>query len=207
MSDLKFNKIFGAVLGAGLGVMAVGILADSLYHVEQPDTPGFMVEIAEDSGSAGAAQDTGPIIPDFGTVIPAADIAAGEKVAKKCVSCHSFEQGGANKTGPNLWGVMGAKPAGRGTGFGYSDALKAYGETHVWDYETMYAFLENPKGEVPGTAMAYAGLRKSDQRVALIAYLRSLDANPIPVPAPKPAEPEPAPEAEGEEAAAETVAE
>lgn len=191
MSDLKFNKIFGAVLAGGLGAMAVGILSDTVYHADQPETPGYFVEVAEEP-VGGAAADAAPIIPDFGTVIPAADLAKGEKIAKKCVSCHSFEQGGANKTGPNMWGIMGSKPGTRVASYNYSDAMKSFGSDHVWDYETMYAFLENPKGIVKGTSMAYAGIRKQDQRIQLIAYLRSLSGSPIAIPAPKPAEEAPA---------------
>jgi cytochrome c len=194
MSNLKGNMIFGAVLATGLGVMGVRLLTDNLYHVEQPATPGYAVEVAEEAaGPAGAAAVA--VIPDWGTVLPTSDIAAGEAVFKKCASCHDVTKGGANKTGPHLWGILGNKPGTHAAGFNYSEGMKAFGAANTWDYDTLYKFLENPKGVVKGTAMSFAGLKKSEDRVAIIAYLRAQSDSPAAIPAPKPAEAAPAPEA------------
>jgi cytochrome c len=124
---------------------------------------------------AAAAQDGGGVA----TLLAAADPAAGEKAARKCAVCHSFEQGGAAKLGPPLWGVVGRDIASV-EGFAYSDALASH--EGVWDYDKLGAFLTDPKDWAPGTKMAFAGIRKKDELAAVIAYLRSLADNPEPLP-------------------------
>lgn len=99
-------------------------------------------------------------------------IAAGQKVFKRCVACHTVDEGGKNKVGPNLWGVFGSTAGARPTGYKYSDALKESGI--VWDDATMSEYLENPRKMVPKTRMAFSGLRKPGQRANVIAYLKSV---------------------------------
>lgn len=96
------------------------------------------------------------------------DAAAGEKVYKKCKTCHSLEAG-KNKLGPNLAGIFG-RQAGSVEGFKYSAAMASSGI--VWDEATLDAFLAKPKDVVPKTKMAFAGLKKEEQRQDLIAYLK-----------------------------------
>ena len=102
----------------------------------------------------------------------AQDTTAGKKVFRRCAACHTVEKGGANKVGPNLWDIFGSTAGERPTGFNYSKALKSSGI--VWDDATMSAYLENPRKAVPKTRMSFAGLKKPDQRVDLIAYLKSI---------------------------------
>ena len=102
---------------------------------------------------------------------PAGDAGKGAKVFKKCVSCHSFDIGGANKIGPALWGIVDRDIA-VSAGFNYSAALSD--KDGVWDYEALNGFLENPKKYAKGTNMAFAGLRKAKDRANIIAYLDSL---------------------------------
>jgi cytochrome c2 len=98
------------------------------------------------------------------------DAAAGEKVFKKCKACHVVDAE-KHKTGPHLVNIMG-RNAGSADGFKkYSDAMKSSGI--VWNEETLDAYLENPKAYVKGTRMAFAGLRKEEDRVNVIAYLKS----------------------------------
>jgi cytochrome c2 len=98
------------------------------------------------------------------------DVAAGEKVFKKCKACHVVDAE-KHKTGPHLVNIMG-RTAGSADGFKkYSDAMKSSGI--VWNEETLDAYLENPKAYVKGTRMAFAGLRKEEDRVNVIAYLKS----------------------------------
>ena len=104
-------------------------------------------------------------------LLQTASIEKGMKTAKKCVSCHSFEAGGANKIGPALWGVV-DRSVGAVAGFTYSEALGSHGGN--WDYEALNGFLENPKKYAEGTNMAFAGLRKASDRANIIAYLDSL---------------------------------
>jgi cytochrome c len=196
MSDLRFNSIAGAVLASVLGVMGVGIAAETIIHPHYPDTPGFAPEVTFETGGAGPTAPAGP--PDFGRLF--ADpgqlqelIARGERIVAQCRACHTFDAGGAEGIGPNLHDAFG-RPVASHPGYDFSDALEAYGGT--WDYLRLNAFLRAPASEVRGTKMAFAGLRNDQDRVAMIAYLRSISPRNVALPAPLP-EPEPA-TAEGE---------
>jgi len=124
--------------------------------------------------------------PDWGTVLPTADVAAGEAVFQKCKSCHSAEQGGPNGTGPDLWGVEGRKPGSHG-GFAYSAAMTEFGgKQPIWDYEHIYEFVKNPQKYIPGTKMTFVGLKQPQDRINVIAFLHSKGGT-LPIPAPNPA--------------------
>jgi len=131
-----------------------------------------------------AAPAAAPAVADGGSIadrLKAADAAAGGKSAKVCTACHSFADSGDNKVGPGLWEVVNRKP-GTHPGFKYSPAMVTFGESHVWDYATLDIYLTNPKTEVPGNKMAFAGVKKPEDRASIIAYLRSLSASPAPLP-------------------------
>ena len=177
--SMEWNKIFGAVLLAGLIAMLAGFASKVLVHSKPLEKSVYVVATPEgaapaaDKGAAPAGP--APIAP----LLVAASPENGEKVAKACAACHSFNKGGANKIGPNLYGIVGG-PKGHMQGFSYSDALlKTEG---AWTYDELNKFLYDPKGYAPGTKMTYAGLKKDDDRAALIAYLRSLADSPQPLP-------------------------
>jgi cytochrome c len=187
MSDLKFNSIAGAALASVLGVMAIGLGANSLVQSHYPEKAGYLPEVAvETSGGGGPATPAGP--PDFGRLFadPAALadlVSRGERVSAQCASCHDFTAGGPNRVGPNLHDAFGRAP-GSHAGFAYSDAMQAHGGH--WDYLALNDFLRSPGRAVAGTKMSFAGLRNDQDRVAMIAYLRSISPNSVPLPAPLP---------------------
>ncbi|HEV2533038.1 cytochrome c family protein [Phenylobacterium sp.] len=181
MSDLTFNKIAGAVLATGLAVVGLGQLSSGVFSKEPPAKPGYAVEVAADTSEGGAAAAETP--PDWGTVLPKADVAAGEQVFAKCQSCHSLT---ANGTGPNLTGVEGRKP-GTEAGFSYSPAMQAFGgKQPIWDYEHLFEYLKNPQAYVSGTKMTFVGLKKPEDRINVIAFLHTKGSS-LPIPAPNPA--------------------
>ncbi|MGH6910912.1 MAG: c-type cytochrome, partial [Phenylobacterium sp.] len=102
MSDLTFNKVAGAVLATGLAIVGLRELSSGVFGQEKVEKPGYAVEVVDDSAGAAAVAD---VPPDWGTVLPTADVAAGEAVFQKCKSCHNADEGGPNGTGPDLWGV------------------------------------------------------------------------------------------------------
>jgi len=185
--DLQVNKILGAVLATGLVIMGVKLGAEAIYHREAPEKAGYHIEVADTGGEGGAAAavDTPP---DWGTVIPTADIAAGEKTFQtKCTSCHNNANGGPNAIGPNLWGVVG-RPVASHPGMDYSDAMKAHAkDVPNWSWDAIYAFLGAPGKVVKGTKMTFVGVKKPEDRINLIAYLHSQGSTGYAVPAPKPA--------------------
>jgi cytochrome c len=195
-----FNKIAAAVLVALLLFFGLPQLATALrggHHGgghEAEDAhpfPQYPVAYATDAAAGGEA--AAPV--DFATLLAAADPKAGERRAALCKSCHTLDKGGANGTGPNLWGVVNRAVASH-EGFNYSGALKAAGG--AWTFDRLSAFLENSQGYIPGSAMVQR-FPKAEQRAELLVYLNTLSDSPAPLPTPA------APAAE--EAAAEPAAE
>ncbi|MGZ3304314.1 MAG: c-type cytochrome [Asticcacaulis sp.] len=183
--DLGLNKILGACLVTGLVVMTVRIGSDSIYGFKPAAKPGYAIEVA-DTGGEGAAAAVVDTPPDWGTVLPAADVAAGGKTFVKCQACHNNQEGGPNMTGPNLWGVVG-RPTASHPGMSYSDGMMAHAkESPNWTYDQLYMFLANPQKWVKGTKMTFAGVKKPEERINLIAYLRSQGSSGYPIPAPDP---------------------
>jgi len=180
MSDLTFNKVAGAVLATGLAIVGLRALSTGVFTQEPPAKAGYAVEVAAEGGEGAAAAD---VPPDWGTVLPKADVAAGQATFAKCQSCHSLT---ANGTGPNLTGVEGRKP-GTEAGFSYSPGMQAFGaKTPAWDYDHLYMFLKNPQAYVSGTKMTFVGLKKPEDRINVIAYLHTQGSS-LPVPPPNPA--------------------
>lgn len=182
---LFFNKLAGAGLSALLIFFGLPQLAAALrgghhggHHAEGHPFPQYPVAYATETAS-----EEGPKA-DFATLLASADPAGGERKAALCKSCHTFEKGGANGTGPNLWGVVGRAVAGH-AGFKYSPALQAAGG--VWDFERLQAYLENSQTFMPGTAMVQK-FPNPEHRAQIVAYLNTLSDAPLPLPVPAAAE-------------------
>ncbi len=178
-SSLEFNKVAAAVLAAGVVAMATGFVAELLFHPTELENHAYVVE-SEGEEMVEAAVTEAPMEESLLGLMAAADVAAGEKVWKKCKSCHDLSKGGPHKIGPNLYDIVNRSIAGA-EGFGYSSALQEM-SAETWTYENLGAFLSKPKDWAPGTKMAFPGLKSVAQRADLIAYLRSQSDNPAAMP-------------------------
>jgi len=193
MPSLELNKIAAAVLVTGISVMMINVLGDTLVAPKMLAKNAYVVDVAAPpaavasaapaaaggkpaAGAPAPAAGPAPIAP----LLAAATADAGEKLTKQCTACHTFAKGGPNRVGPNLWDVVG-RNRGSADGFAYSATLAGM-KGEAWDYEAINQFLANPKGFVAGTKMAFAGLKKPEERANVIAYLRSLSDAPKPLP-------------------------
>lgn len=190
MND-KFNTIAGWVLGGGIVLLGATLVTGEIFKHHPLEKKGYVIEGVEEEGaSSGAAED-----PPIATLLATADAARGEAAFRKCTTCHTINQGGANGIGPNLYRTLGS-PLGHIPGFAYSDALKAVGGT--WGWENMNDWLRNPRAFANGTKMTFAGISNPQERADLILYLNAQGSN-LPPPAAPAAD---APAAEGDAASA-----
>ena len=182
MDSFEFNKIAMGILGTIFILMSASFISNALFHSEIPETPGFALAVGEGDGGHGKeAKSEGPAYEPIASLLANADIEAGAKVAKKCASCHTFDKGGKKKVGPNLYNIVG-RAMGSVETFGYSAALKAFGDGKKWSYAALNGFLYKPKKYIGGTAMGFAGLKKTADRANIIAYLRTIADSPAALP-------------------------
>jgi cytochrome c len=177
MNTLELNKIAGSILLVLMAIQVIGILGDALVS---PRGHGAAVDIKSSPVTIEAQKPkpTEPVLP----LLASANVAKGESISKKCLACHDFKKGGPNKIGPNLYGVVGRPIASHG-GFDYSSAMKQYAEKHgKWTYELLNRLVHDPRKDVPGTKMTFAGLDKVQERADLVAFLRSLADTPAALP-------------------------
>lgn len=206
MSDFENNKIFAALLCALIMVWLTSFIANKVFY----DKPLKKDAVAID-GAPVAVGDAGPAKPELPEPVMAmlaeADIERGAKISKACAACHSFNQGGPVKQGPNLHNIVGSDKGIQG-GFKYSDALASFGGK--WDYDALNFFFWKPKKYIPGTKMNFAGLKKPKDRAALIMWLREQGSQSYALPTEADIQAEEArfnPEPEEEEASEEENAE
>lgn len=170
--------VLAAFIVAGLIAMFAGIISKGLISPHELDKDAVTIEAVE-VVAGGAVGPTGPE-PILG-LLATADVEKGKSLAKACAACHSFDKGGPNGVGPNLWGTINNKKQ-HAAGFAYSGALVEHGGP-TWTLAEMNKFIYKPKVYAPGTKMSFAGLKKPDDRAAVIAYLRTLADSPAALPA------------------------
>lgn len=173
MNSFELNKILGAVLFAVVVITVVRLGTGILFA--PPSVEGLPApEVKASSGAVKKAKE----LP-LAVLLKTASIEKGMRVAKKCVSCHTFNKGGKAGIGPNLWNIVNHAKA-QTAGFNYSSALKKKGGK--WDFESLNAFLHKPRQYARGTLMSFAGLRKAKDRANMLIYLRSLSGKPAALP-------------------------
>jgi cytochrome c len=190
MNSFELNKIMGAVLGTCLILLALSITAGAIFAPEKPAKPGYAIAAKEPGGEKAA-----PKAPEqpIEALLATASVEKGQQTAKQCQACHTFEKGGPNRVGPNLWGIVGDnRGEGRG-GFNFSAAMKAKGGK--WTFDELNKFLTDPRSYIPGTAMTFAGLSRESQRAEVIAFLDTQSDSPVPLPKAAANAPAPAPAA------------
>jgi cytochrome c len=181
MNSFELNKVLGAVLGTCLILLALNIGAGALFAPHPPAKPGYVIAVkAEAEGAKAAAK--APEKP-IAVLLASADVDKGKSIAKQCQSCHTFEKGGPNRVGPNLYGIVGDERGKDRGGFNFSAAMKAKGGE--WSFDELNKFLTSPRGYIPGTAMTFAGISNDQQRADVIAFLRTQSDKPVPLPKPE----------------------
>ena len=180
MDSFEINKIVAAVLMVALLVIGIGKLTDIIFHVEKPDTPGYVVNVEEAvKVSTQSTSETMEEKIDIDALMALGDLATGEKVFKKCAACHSIVKGGKNNIGPALYNVIG-RQVGAVSDYKYSKALSNYKKE--WTLEELNGYLIKPAKWIKGTKMAFAGLRKEKDRASVIKYLNQNSDNPLSLP-------------------------
>lgn len=167
---MKRNFLMGAALAGLVTLSACGGGAGSDANAPAEAPAADVPAAAEAPATEEAPATDAAAAPAGGTLEYASfttDVAKGEKVFALCRSCHVLEDG-VNRVGPSLYKVVG-RASGSVTGYSYSDANKNSGVT--WTTDVLFEYLENPKAFMPGTKMAFPGIKDAQDRANLVAYL------------------------------------
>jgi len=179
MDSFELNKILGAILGACILLLVTNFAAGAIFSRQMPAKPGFEIAAKVEESHGDGAKEAAASSEPIEKLLQTASVEKGAAAAKKCAACHTFEKGGPNRVGPNLWNIV-ERARASDANFNYSAAMKAKGGK--WTYQDLNAFIANPKGAVPGTAMGFAGIPKDSERADVIDYLHTLADKPVPLP-------------------------
>ena len=171
------NKIIVSIVFAVVLIVGIDKIADVIFFVEKPENSAYQVATVTTAASTASAE-TSSGTGDIMAIFASTSAAEGAKVFKQCLACHSIAEGGKNKIGPALWGVLG-RQAGSLQDYKYSKAMAAHGKK--WSFEEMNGFLIKPKDWIKGTKMSYAGLKSEKERAAVILYMNENTNNPLPL--------------------------
>src|SRR5215472_15291844 len=172
MSSFEWNKIIASVLTAMIVAMASGILAGQLVRPKELEKPVFIVAGAEPTASAPTTEGAAASLEPIGPLLAKADPKRGEQLAKVCQTCHTFNKGGPNKIGPNLWDVT-EEGIAEVPNYQFSAALQS-DKGQKWDPEKLNQWLHSPQSFAKGTKMTFVGFPKAQDRADVIAYLQTL---------------------------------
>lgn len=178
MDSFELNKIAAAFLIALLVAAVSNQISKILVHPVDAEKKSYHVEISEHQGSL-PLETKSEIATDITPLLAKADVVNGEKVFKKCVTCHTVAKGQSAKIGPNLWNIVMA-PIAKAADYVYSAALK--GKTGTWTVENLNQFLHKPRVFAAGTKMTFIGLANDQERADVIAYLRQQADTPVLLP-------------------------
>jgi cytochrome c len=193
MDSHEWNKIAGGVLGTILFVLVLRVASGAMFEQEAPAKPGYIVPgVVEETTTTASAAPAAETMPDWGSVLPTADTSKGQDISHKCEQCHNLNKGAAIKIGPPLYNVVGRARA-TYPGFDYSAAIKAMGGN--WTFDELFKFLKSPQAYIEGTKMGFSGLPDAQDRINIIAYLRTNSDSPVAIPPATAAAPAAAPAA------------
>lgn len=179
MDFFYLNKVAMAVLASLLFVIGLRTAIDILYPTGRENLPKGKIPIIAAPAPSPAAAPAETQDPPIDSLLPAANLQAGENAMKQCAACHSWTKGSGDKIGPNLYDVVG-RDIGKEPGYAYSSGVAKKGGK--WTFENLYEWLKNPKAFVPGTKMTFAGVKDPKERAGIIAYLEKQSDNPVPLP-------------------------
>lgn len=182
MSGLEFNKIIASIVLAIILFVIIGLVGNFIVNLkEDPEQKtAYKIEIPETENesvpkSLSGLETLEPISP----LLINASLNNGEKISKKCGTCHNYTKDSKSKVGPNLWDIIN-RTKGNVSGYAYSNALVNHGGK--WSYEELNGFLYKPKKYIEGTKMNFAGIKNAQDRADLIFWLRQYSENPVPLP-------------------------
>ena len=173
------NKIIASIILTAILVLGINKITNIIFYVEKPEQSAYQVAsvsttVTTESTSTSSNTSSGEIM----ALLATASVADGEKIFKKCATCHSIAKSGGNKIGPALWGVLG-RQAGSVSDYKYSKTMATHGKP--WTFEEMNSFLTKPKDWIKGTKMSFVGLKSEKDRAAVILYMNENTDNPLPL--------------------------